>query len=296
LRDDFSPSYNLGLLWQPRNWFSLGLCYQSEIRVEQTGRYSVQHSPRFSAMMDWMRQGMVLPVAASMLNLPTNGEDQYGYCSSTSLNYPQRIQSGIKLQPVKEFKILGDVHWAQWSILKEDRFVFDQNISFLRLTNIMGYGEQPNVMVLKRNFKDTIHWSAAVEYLPTDWLTMRLGYEMRPTSVRAELYDGLYSLPDLHNIGTGLGFKLDNGLELNLAFAYLFNKSYSVPNGSSIQMNSNDWTKPVYNPFVGLNYFQETRAYMFSGSASMPLESISKMTKDGIKSVKKVMNMLNPFN
>ena len=296
LRDDFSPSFNLGVLWEPKKWLSLGLCYQSEIKVEQTGHYSVQHSPQFTAMMNWMGQGMVLPVTAAMLNLPTSGEDQYGYVTTTSLNYPQRIQAGIKLQPIDQIKFLFDVHWAEWSIIKEDRFIFDQNISVLRLVNIMGYGETPNQMVLKRNFENTLHWSAAVEILPTDWLTLRLGYEMRPTSVQSELYDGLYALPDLQNIGTGLGIKLSNGMALDLGFAYIFNNSFTVPNGSSSQMNSSDWTKPVYNPFTGLNYIQETKVYILSASVSMPLEIFVNQTRHGIKTFKDIMGALNPFD
>ncbi len=296
LRDDFSPSYNLGVLWSPRNWLSLGLCYQSEIKLEQIGRYSVEHSPQFTAMMNWMGQGMILPVAAASLNLPTTGEDQNGYCTSTSFSYPQRVQAGIKLQPVEQFKFLFDLQWADWSIVKEDRFVFDQNISILRLVNIMGYGESPNEMVLQRKFEDTLHWSAAVEFLPTDWLTLRLGYEMRPTSVQSNLYDGLYSLPDLHNLGTGLGIKLANGVSLDLAFAYIFNDSFVVPNGSSSQMNSKDWTKPVYNPFTGLNYEQESRIYVFSGSVTMPLDVFVDQTKHNIEGIKNIFKKLNPFD
>ncbi len=296
LRDDFSPSYNLGVLWQPKKWLGFGVTYQSEINVELIGRYSIQHSPQFTAMMNWMSQGMILPVAAASLNLPTNGEDQYGYCSSNSFSYPQRIQAGIRLQPVDQLKLLFDLQWADWSVVQEDRFVFDQNISLLRLVNIMGYGEQPNEMVLERHFEDTLHWSVGLELMPLDWLTLRMGYEMRPTSVQSDLYDGLYSLPDLHNIGTGLGIKLKNGVNLDLAFAYIFNDSFSVPNGTSNLMNSGDWTKPVYNPFTGLDYYQETKIYIFSGSVSMPLDIFVEQTKHSIDGVKSVFNKLNPFD
>lgn len=296
LRDDFSPSYNLGLLWKPKNWLSFGVCYQSEIKVEQIGRYSVEHAPHFTAMMNWMSQGMVLPVAAASLNLPTTGEDQYGYVSSSSFSYPQRVQAGVKLQPVDQFKFLFDLHWADWSIVKEDRFSFDQNISLLRLVNIMGYGEPPDQMVLKRNFEDTIHWSTAMEFLPNDWLTFRLGYEYRPTSVQYDFYDGLYSLPDLHNIGTGMGIKLSNGVSIDLAFAYIYNNAFTVPNGASSQMNSDDWTKPVYNPFVGLDYHQESKIYIFSGAVSMPLDVFVDHTKKNIEGIKNIFKKINPFN
>ncbi|GAB6095381.1 outer membrane protein transport protein [Desulfatiferula olefinivorans] len=296
LRDDFSPSYNLGLLWEPKNWFSLGICYQSEIKLEMTGRYSMLHSPQFSAMMNWLSQGVVLPVSAAMLNLPTSGEDQYGYVTSTSFTYPQRVQLGIKLQPFKQLKWLIDLHWAEWSVVEEDRFTFDQPLSLLRFVNIMGYGEEPDQMVLKRDFESTLHWSTALEIMPTDALTLRLGYEFRPTSVQDKYYDGLYALPDLHNIGTGLGIKMDNGIELDLAFAYIFNESYTVPNNSSLQMNSDDWTRPVYNPFTGLDYHQETKVYVGSISATMPLEHMVETTRHGIDTVKRLMGKLYPFD
>jgi long-subunit fatty acid transport protein len=296
LRDDFSPSYNIGVLWEPKNWFSFGACYQSEIKVELTGRYSIQHSPQFTAMMNWMSQGLVLPVTAAMLNLPTSGQDQYGYCSSNSFNYPQRVQVGIKLKPFKRLKCMFDVHWADWSIVKEDRFIFDQSISLLRFVNIMGYGESPNQMVLNRNFKDTIHWSTAFEIMLTDNLTFRMGYEMRPTSVRAELYDGLYALPDLHNIGTGLGITFDSGIELDLGFAYIFNDSYTVPNNGSYQLNSDEWTRPVYNPFVGLDYHQETKVYIGSVNVTMPLDMMIETASSGIDTLKGCFSAINPFD
>lgn len=296
VRDDFSPSYNVGVLWSPKSWLSLGITYQSEILTEQTGRYSVQHSPQFSAMLNWLGQGVVTPIIAGMLNLPTNGEDQYGYCSMSSLSYPQRVQAGLKFQPIKQFKFLFDVNWSDWSIMKEDRFIFDQQIGFLRFANITGYSEPSTEMAVKRDFKSTVHWSAGVELMPNDWLTLRAGYEMRPTSVREDLYDAMYSLPDLQNIGAGLGIKFKNGLELDLGLAYMYNDSYTVPDNSSINMNSTDWTKPVYNPFGGLDYIQESHIYMGSMSLTMPLDLFVEMNKKNIDKMKDIFSKMNPFD
>lgn len=296
MRDDYSPSYNLGVLWSPKKWLSLGATYQSEIKLEMTGRYSIQHSPQFSAMMSWLGQGVVTPIIAGMLNLPTTGEDQYGYCSYSSHSYPQRIQAGIKLQPIKQFKFLFDTHWSDWSIFKEDRFVFDQQLSILRFANINGYSEPANAMVIRRNFKSTFHWSTGVELIPNDWLTLRAGYEMRPTSVRPDLYDAMYALPDLENIGVGLGITFNNGLIIDLGLAYIHNDSYTVPNNSSTNMNSIDWTRPVYNPFGGLDYFQETKIYIGSASLTMPWELMMSMSKRNIDKVKNVFSSLNPFD
>ena len=39
MRDDFSPSYNLGVLWEPYDWISFGLSYNSAINAHLTGKY-----------------------------------------------------------------------------------------------------------------------------------------------------------------------------------------------------------------------------------------------------------------
>ncbi len=138
MRDDFSPSYNLGALWSPRPWISLGLTYQSEIVSEMTGRYSFQLSEDMSKMMQWFGYGVMLPVTAAMLGLNTDGGDQYGYCSARQ-TFPQRLQAGIKLQPVEQFKFLFDVHWADWSSWKGQKVVFDQDISLFKFIRLTGY-------------------------------------------------------------------------------------------------------------------------------------------------------------
>ncbi len=46
-RDDFVPSYNLGLLWRPKDWLSFGIVYQSELRAELSGEYLFEYSEQF---------------------------------------------------------------------------------------------------------------------------------------------------------------------------------------------------------------------------------------------------------
>jgi len=44
VRDDFSPSYNLGALWEPFDWLSVGAVYQSAIESHLTGKYELDYS------------------------------------------------------------------------------------------------------------------------------------------------------------------------------------------------------------------------------------------------------------
>ncbi len=295
MRDDFSPSYNLGALWSPKSWVSFGLTYQSEIVSEMTGRYSFQLSNEMSDMMSWFGYGVMLPVTAAMLGLDTNGNDQYGYCSSRQ-TFPQRIQAGIKIQPVDQFKFLFDIHWADWSSWKGQKVVFDQNISLLKFARLSGYQYPVNTMQYSQPLDDSIHWSTAIEIMPTEKLTFRLGYEFRPSSMPKEYYDAIAGLPDMHNIGTGLGINLDNGVVIDLSLTYMYSDKVSIPHDSSQLLNSTDWTKPIKSPFVGLDYTHEMTFYAIGIGVTLPLDMMIEHTKGQIKTVKKVLNKLNPMN
>jgi len=294
IRDDFSPSYNLGALWSPNSWLSLGLTYQSEIVSEMTGRYSWQLSPEMSSMMDWFGYGVMLPVTAAMLGLSTNGNDQYGYCTVRQ-RFPQRLQAGIKLQPVDSFKFLFDVHWADWSIWKGQRVIFDQEISLIKFLRLSGYKHPVNEMRYDQPLNDTIHWSTAIEIIPNDKFTFRLGYEFRPSSMPKEYYDAVAGLPDMHNIGTGLGINLDNGVVVDLSMTYMYSDVVKIPHNTSSLLNSSDWTKPVKSPFVGLDYTHEMKFYAIGVGVTLPLEMMVEHTKGQIDAVKKMLNKLNPM-
>jgi len=288
-RDDFSPNYNIGLLWRPEGWFSLGLVYQSAIKAQLTGRYQIDYTDQFQNMIEWFGSSPTLLTISGMLNLPFDATPSQSGTVSAEYNLPQRVQAGIKVKPFERLSLLADVHWADWSTLKEDRFVFDQDIQLLQLVKVLGYTGGNRSLVLPREFKDTWHWSVGLQYRFTDWLTVFLGYERRPTSVSPAHFDNIYSLPDLDSYGGGCSLTFENGLQLDLGFAYLVNDAYVVGANGSDLLNSTDPFKPVYNPYAGLIYRQKTETYMGSFKVTMPLEVMSAMLHD-------TLSLLNPFS
>jgi len=295
MRDDFSPNYNFGVLYEPLSWLSLGITYQSEIKVEQVGNWNVQYSKQFKAMIDWLGQGNILPVTAAMLNLPTEGENQSGYVTN-NMTIPQRVQAGIALKPIKYFQLLFDVNWVDWSVLKEDKFVFDRQADFLRFATLMGYTGGPDTMIIQRDFEDTISWAVGLEIFPLDWFTWRFGYEWRPTSVQEDLYDAMYAVPDMHNFGTGFGIKTKSDIVIDVSFAYLLGETMTIPNNGSINMNSTDFNKPVYNPYAGLDFEEEMSAYIFSVNVRMPIHVMQDHLHHQAEMVGKAYHFLNPFD
>ncbi len=292
LRDDFSPNYNLGILWSPFKWLSLGLCYQSPIKVQLRGKYIIKYSREWQRMMDWFGSSPLLLDISGMFDLPTHGVPyQIGRLTS-KFEFPQRVQAGIKLTLFNKINLMFDVKWANWSVIKQDNFRFDRPIQLLRVAKMSGYVGGDYNLILKRNFRDTLDWAAGIEYLLNKRITLRAGYEWRRTPVRRYLYDLLYALPDLHYFGAGVSIKLPKQITLDLGAAYLVKKGFKIPDNSSRNLNSNVFTDIVYNPYAGLNYEQDTETYMVSTTMTMPFSTLKDMMHHQSEMVKKLISYL----
>ncbi len=261
MRDDFSPSYNLGLLWHPWDWFSFGICYHSSIKVNFRGSYRFDYTDVWQRMVHWFGTSPLLVNISGMLDLPTHEVPSQRGRATAEMKFPQMLQFGVMVKPFKRLKLLCDLHWANWSVLKEDRIVFDQDIQLLRVVKLLGYTGGDRALVIERNFKDTWTWSVGMEYQLFDWLVLRCGYENRKTSVRDDHFDLLYSIPDLDYYGAGVGINL-KGMKIDLGFGYIVNKSYKIPDNGSVNLNSTDFTKPVYNPYAGMDVEVKTVSYI----------------------------------
>jgi long-subunit fatty acid transport protein len=289
VRDDFSPNYNVGLLWEPKRWFAWGFVYQSPIKVQVTGKYRFDYTEDFQQMVNWLGSSPTLLTVSGMLNLPVGAVPYQTGTVTSEFEWPQRIQTGIKLKPFERLSLLSDVNWANWSVLKEDRFVFDQDIQLLQLVKVLGYTGGNRTLVLNREFKDTWSWSVGLEYQLTDWLTLLMGYERRPSSVSLTHFDNLYCLPDLNSYAAGFSIQLKNHVQIDLGFDYLVGDELVIPNNGSDLLNSTDPFKPVYNPYAGLDYHQQTKTYIGAFKITMPLEVMSKMLDH-------TLSLLNPFD
>jgi len=301
-RDDFVPSYNLGLLWRPKNWFSYGLCYQSESVGELSGKYVWEYSKQFQRHVHWNSLTPMTLEGAGMLDLPFKAVPyQSGTATATQI-FPARVQTGVMVRPSDRLKLLFDVHWANWAKAgKEDRFLFDQRIQILRIAKLLGYQYDPYTYVVTRNMKDTWHWSAAAEFEVSDKLTLRCGYEKRPTSLQHSHFDALYFIPDADFIGLGAGLKMPNGLSIDLGFGYLFSNHFTIYNNESTNFNSTDFTQ-MGNPYAGLDYKQDLSIYVASFGVTMPLElqiemmhHQAEMMKHAIHKVKGLIKKILPF-
>jgi long-subunit fatty acid transport protein len=270
MRDDFSPSYNLGALWEPYDWLSFGLSYNSAISAHMTGKYIFAYSQKFQNMVGWEGSTALMVIVSSIFDLPMVPTSAQIGNVSMDMTLPQLVNFGIKLKPIKRLSLLADLHWSNWSTTSQYVIQFDQRIQLLQLAKFMGYTGGDYNMVLAKNMKDTLNWSAGIEYQALDWLALRAGYENRTTSTPDDVYD-LMSLPTLDYYGAGLGIKLKDNVDIDLSFGYLTGKQY-IPDNGSVNLNSTVLGAGVNNPYAGLNVQSNISMYIAGFKVTMPLE------------------------
>lgn len=294
-RDDFSPNFNIGLLWEPNNFFGFGFCYQSQITSDLSGKYKFDYSEQFQRHVDWNGSTSYTLQSAGMLDIPYVGVPYQSGTVTGKQKFPQRIDIGTKISPFSKLRIMTDLHWSNWSIDKKNKFVFDQRIQILRIAKLLGYTGGDTALVVDRNMRDTWHWGVGMEFDVTERLTLRCGYEHRPTSTNPDLRDCLYFLSgDMEYYGAGLTLKAKKGVTVDFAVGYLFDGGVVSNNNTSSNLNSTDFTK-IVSPYAGLDYEQDTSLLAITAGITMPLAVQMEMIHHDIQKVKKLVHILNPF-
>jgi long-subunit fatty acid transport protein len=258
VRDDFTPSFNLGILFSPYHWLSLGAVYQSPIKVDLHGRYTFEYTDTIVKLLDWLKnEQRTLIWDKSHINK----RKEHGRIEMVDFEFPQRLQFGIMLKPFNRLKVMVDAHWTDWETTEAYIMKFDQEVQVLLLAKILNtYQESADRLVYPKEFESPWHFSVGLEYQMLDWLTLRAGYEDRQTCAKDHLFD-LFSLPDVDMYGAGLGIQWTQGLDIDLGFGYLTYNDYVVPNNTSSNLNSTG-TNPVYSPFAGQDYETSFNTYV----------------------------------
>jgi long-subunit fatty acid transport protein len=281
MRDDFSPSFNLGVQWEPYDWLGFGLSYNSAVKSHLTGKYDFSYGEKFQNMTRWMGQNYVMQIVSLILDTPYQCLSSQTGTVTTDMTIPQMVNFGIKFKPFKRLSLMGDLRWSQYSDVKEYRFTFDQKIQFLQLAKFMGYNGGPYTLIQKKNWNDTLNWSVGAEYQALDWLSLRAGYEKRVSPCIPETYDAT-SLPNLDYYGAGigikgsaLGFEATKDADIDFGLGCIVNNGYSVSSGVSENLNANELGKGVLSSYRGLNYTQKWALYTAGFKITTPLEPIS---------------------
>lgn len=267
LEDRFSPSVNIGLLWEPISFFSFGASYQSSVKTVMAGDYRFDYSSQWQTMIGWFDQA-----GGAQEGIPSNPVVAQAGSMVSEFEIPQMAHVGIKLSPTDRLRLMVDLHWADWSVVDETVYKFDQDIQLLQFFGYSGYQENGRTLVIPRKMKDTLNWSIGLEMQVNDGFVFRCGYEDRKTSVNEDYFDLTAPVTDLDIYGVGFALLFENGVTLDFGLSILDGEKYNVANNASRLLNGTQPADPVYNPYAGLDFQTEVEVYIVGFSISIPFK------------------------
>jgi long-subunit fatty acid transport protein len=294
-KKEMAPSFNVGLIWEPLSWLTFGCVYQSQVRSDLEGHFQIHYNDSFQDALDIIEdnQSGIQEMFDKDIYIGSNVKDKTDLAKRLSalkknaeagkvvvdnFSFPERVQLGIKLRPFKKLRLMCDFHWANWISTKSYKLQFEpedqSTLAVLQLANILGYQldpNNPNTLIYQKELNPTWHISFGLEYQLKECLALRMGYENRKSNTDDAYFD-LLTMPDIDFYGAGLGWKLKQGVELDLGFGYMVNSGATINNG--VSQNLNQFQSPIYSPYAGQNCETTFESYFLSVNLTMPFETM----------------------
>jgi long-subunit fatty acid transport protein len=261
LQQTLSPTWHLGVLWEPTDWFAWGAVYQSEAKMHLEGDYKIKYTKNWQGF--W--QGLDTSLVGAILNpITPDGVDEEVGNVSMEMTYPQHFSTGIKLKPASKWQFNLDVKWTDYAAWEKFELKFDRELDFLKVAALLSPdGATTSSIALDRGYESVWSWAIGMQYDVTDRLSLRLGYEPRPSAIPGNKADVLMPLGDAHLYGFGAGYHWDQDTVIDLGFNYLVSKQ-SIPAGTSCNANCVGFDSVVYNPYSGLDIETTVKAYVMA--------------------------------
>lgn len=245
------PTINLGVLWEPKDWFALGVVYQGGSDAVHTGTYEIATDPMMRKFVEGMYASLLGPIAAAVTGMPTSiPEVQKGHVTAT-VPFPSRWQVGFKFKPVKRVQFNVDANYTKWAEWDKLTLQFDQSIKLLEAGRILGITD-PTKFTMNTGFRSVVHWGFGLQVQATKKLTLRFGYEPRKSSIPADKVSMMTPLPDTKLYSVGFNLKIDRDTEVNVGASYL-KGDFDAPARTSCNLNCDNFFNAVYNPYAGLD-------------------------------------------
>lgn len=244
--DTFNLSANLGVLWTPKDWLSLGITYRSESKSEMEGTTTFAYSQTTRQLI------------GSLGFPPPQAEETFD--TSMDFRHPQSLSFGTKIDITERFRLMFDLVWTDWSSRTEEIYTYDGDPTFLALTAALGSGEPTDRLVIKRDWNDTWEPHVGIEYQTLDWLALRFGYHYRPSNIDKDTWDNMWPIIDYHIFSLGSGMVFEDRWTVDFAYSLLLGDDWDVKNGESRNLTAD---RILYSPYTGDEVEVETTVHNF---------------------------------
>lgn len=245
------PTINLGVLWEPKSWFAMGVGFQGGSNTTYKGNYEFHTEPMLRHFVDGMNSSLLGPIVGAVVGFPVRIPEVQSGSVISSIPHPSRIQMGIKVKPVDFLQINMDVGYSDWSKWKTVKLKFDQDIALLQMGRLFGVAN-PRELVLNMGMQNVVSYGFGVQAQVSKKLALRMGYEPRKSSIPANSISLFSPMPDTKLKSLGFQYKFDSGGVLNVTGSYL-KGTYKVPARTDCNLNCDNFFNLIYNPYAGMD-------------------------------------------
>lgn len=268
LEDRFTPGFNVGLLWEPNDWFAWGMVYQSEVKDHLKGEVTVSYSDTWSTLWSSISGSSVLNPLLGLLDnaagisLPDGSISEEVVGAEMEFVFPRHASTGVSLRFLPrwklniDFKFYGSKVWDYWTI----RFTSKNDlVGMLRMLGVTSSDTFP----LPRGYQNVTSWAFGLEHIYNDRLTVRVGYEPRGTAIPQDKLDLMAPISNLDMYSVGGEWRFRNKSTLDFSLSYLATEDFIPANGST-NINSVDPINLIYNPYAGLDVTSSVKVVIFN--------------------------------
>ncbi|MFI4939993.1 MAG: OmpP1/FadL family transporter [Burkholderiales bacterium] len=245
------PTINLGVLWEPVDWFALGAVLQGGTSTYYHGTYVIDAAPELRAFTYGLQHSLLGPLTAAITAMPASIPAVQSGHVVADIPFPTRVQLGVKLKPVSFLQFNMDVSYADWAKWNSLTMQFDQNINLLEMARIFGISNSSQ-LTLPVGARSVVNYSFGLQMQVTSDLALRAGYEPRKSSIPGNQINLIAPLPNTKLMSLGLEYKLGNGASISVA-GTLMKGSYNVPARTDCNLNCDNFFNVVYNPYAAMN-------------------------------------------
>jgi long-chain fatty acid transport protein len=140
------------------------------------------------------------------------------------LDYPQQLAAGVKITPMDRLKISADVKWINWSSTMDDLAIKGD----FRIVN----GSGPTEAAMDPGWDDQIVYSVGVDYMVTNDLNLRAGYNYAEAPIeKNDVFSNLL-LPAMteQHLTFGATYQFNNHWEASFAYMKAFENDVTGKN------------------------------------------------------------------
>ena len=263
-QESLSPSFNIGFLWEPKEWFAWGATYQSGATAHLKGTYELEYTDDFAGFFRKLQSTIFGAIGGAIFQLPSGVKKESGLVTTEQV-FPQRFQTGIKLKFFEDFQFNVDLGWTDFDKWDYLELQFDRPVSFLSSAKILAPGLVTDT-TLKQPLGFKSVWSPAFgfAYDMNSRVQLRAGYEPRATSIPddAMSVQAPLGFAELYSLGMGYIWDKDSVVDFSIAFMQSKETIYADPqeendvgpySNSSNSLNRNCLTCTVTNPYPSLD-------------------------------------------